>query len=350
MMKKIAVIGHYAFGKEYLDGQTVKTKILTQSLCEHFGEDAIRKADTHGWSKKPLQFMWQIWQTVKQTENVVMLPAHNGLRVIAPLLCAAKTFHRQCKLHYAVIGGWLPKFLGERPVLQRQLKNFEGIYVETQSMKHALEKQGFTNILVMPNCKELPILSPEELLCHHQEPYKLCTFSRVMKEKGIEDALEAVRAVNIASGRTVYALDIYGPVAQEQAAWFEELQKQFPEYVRYCGSVPFDQSVAVLKDYFALLCPTRFYTEGIPGTIIDAYAAGVPVISARWESFADVVEDQKTGYGFPFGEPESLCRKLTEIAAAPEMMISLKENCLRRAEEYAPQNAIGVIVKKIEGK
>ena len=113
-IKKVAVIGHFAFGLEYLDGQTVKTKILTQALCDHFGENEVLKADTHGWSQNPLKFMRKVWKTVSKAENIVILPAHNGLRVNAPLLAFQKLFFRSRKLHYVVIGGWLPVFLQKR--------------------------------------------------------------------------------------------------------------------------------------------------------------------------------------------------------------------------------------------
>ena len=43
--------------------------------------------------------------------------------------------------------------------------------------------------------------------------------------------------------------------------------------------------------------PTRFTTEGIPGSIIDSYYAGVPVLASKWNSFDDVIEDGKTGVG-----------------------------------------------------
>ena len=61
-----------------------------------------------------------------------------------------------------------------------------------------------------------------------------------------------------------------------------------------------------MKYYFALLFPTRFYTEGIPGTILDAYAAGIPVICSRWESCADVVDDGVTGITYPFEDMQML--------------------------------------------
>ena len=75
-------------------------------------------------------------------------------------------------------------------------------------MKSALEARGFENVFVMPNCKKLTVLSENELVYPQGVPYKLCTFSRVMREKGIEDAVKTVTAVNQSFGRTVFSLDI----------------------------------------------------------------------------------------------------------------------------------------------
>lgn len=346
-MKKIAVIGHFAFGKEYLDGQTVKTKVLAQVLCSHFGEDAVINLDTHGWSKNPLGFFRQVLTTAKQAKHVIILPAHNGLKVLVPLLSAgAKKYG--FKLHYAVVGGWLPKVLAQRPGLVKKLKQFTGIYVETGTMKKALERMDLANVELMFNCKDLQILTAEQLLVP-SIPYKLCTFSRVMQEKGMEDAIDIVRAVNENRGQTVYTLDIYGPVDPAQTQWFEDLKKSFPEYVRYMGAVPFDQSVQILKDYFALLFPTRFYTEGVPGTIIDAYAAGLPVVSAKWESFEDVIDDGKTGYGYEFGNKDAFFEILDQISHEPERITNLKMNCITKARDFTPERALEVLVKKLEG-
>ena len=52
----------------------------------------------------------------------------------------------------------------------------------------------------------------------------------------------------------------------------------------------------------------------IPGTVIDAYAAGVPVISAKWESFADLIRDGETGIGYPFGDENALEEILRDLA------------------------------------
>ncbi|MBQ8363831.1 MAG: glycosyltransferase, partial [Thermoguttaceae bacterium] len=240
-MRKVAVIGHFGFGREYLDGQTVKTKIVAQELERRFGETQVLKSDTHGGAKTLLKAPFHVFRALKRCENVVILPAHNGLRVIAPLLAFERRFFKNRKIHYAVIGGWLPEFLTKRPRLAKALKTFDGIYVETNVMKRALEAQGFANVWVMPNCKYLDALDESELVYPTSEPYKLCTFSRVMREKGIEDAVDAVKKVNERFGRTVYTLDIYGQVDPAQTEWFDALRKTFPDFVAYRGSVPFDK-------------------------------------------------------------------------------------------------------------
>lgn len=41
------------------------------------------------------------------------------------------------------------------------LKKINYIFVETESMKEQLESQGYDNVEVIPNCKELYILDAE---------------------------------------------------------------------------------------------------------------------------------------------------------------------------------------------
>ena len=346
-MIKASIIGHFGEGVNLTNGQTVKTKILTEALQKHFGQEQIEKIDTHGGLKTLLKAPLHILKALKTSSNVIMLPAHNGVRVYGRFLPFFKRFFKNRNIHYVVIGGWLPEFIKERKGLSKCLKKFNGIYVETNIMKNALEAQGFKNVFVMPNCKDLKALSEDELVYTTCEPYKLCTFSRVMKEKGIEDAVNAVVAINEQSERIVYTLDIYGQIDSSQTKWFEDLRKSFPEYVKYKGVVPFDKSVEVLKDYFALLFPTLFYTEGIPGTIIDAYAAGVPVISAKWESYADIVEDGVTGLCFSFFVKNELEKTLKYVLNSTEKINGMKKMCLERGNSYSSSTVIGNFVKHL---
>lgn len=339
---KIAVLGHFGVGLSMLNGQTVKTKNLVDGI-EKNTDIQVVKIDSHGWIKKPLALLRQIKMAFKECDIVIMLPAHNGVQVFSYILRYYKYFYQK-KIIYDVIGGWLPAFLTKKKLLSKTLKAFDGLWVETSTMKQALEAQGFENISVIPNFKELAPLAESELVYPTGAPYRLCTFSRVMKEKGIETAVEAVKSVNAQLGYTAYNLDIYGQVDVGQKEWFEDLQASFPDYVQYRGCVDSDRSVEVLKDYFALLFPTHFYTEGIPGTIIDAYAAGIPVISARWESFTDVVNQGSTGIGYEFDCKDSLVSILLAIEVDSAKIVDMKKKCLKKAEMYAPENVLRMVL------
>lgn len=341
-MKKLCVVGHFGYGENLLNGQTIKTKIVTEELQKQLGKDEVVTIDTHGGMKALPKIIVELKQAFQECSNIIIMPAHNGIKIFVPLCCFFQKIYER-RLHYVVIGGWLPKFLEGKKWLEKLLKNFYGIYVETVTMKQALEEKGFQNIYILPNFKPIKILSEDELVFPVDIPYKVCTFSRVMKEKGIEDAVEAIKRINEKYRKTIYELDIYGQIDEEQKQWFAELEEKFPAYVKYKGQVPYDQSTLVLKDYFVLLFPTRFYTEGIPGTILDAYAAGIPVVSSRWESFGDIIDDGETGIGYEWNNPADMEKVLIMLMQKPEIVNDMKRHCIKKAHEHEPQKVISNI-------
>ena len=48
--KTVCIIGHFGFAKNLLNGQTVKTKIITKELEKQLGKEEVLKIDT--WWKK----------------------------------------------------------------------------------------------------------------------------------------------------------------------------------------------------------------------------------------------------------------------------------------------------------
>lgn len=343
-MSKFAVIGVFDFKNLSTGGQPVKTRNLYQLLSEKYGTDGVAYIETYGWKKHPFKIIAAVRRAVKQSENVIMLPAHNGVKVFAPLLLRyAKG--TSVKLFYDVIGGWLPQKTESDPTLAAQLRRFNGIWVETSSMKNALERQGFSNVSIVPNFKFITPLTPEEL-SPLKKPYRLCTFSRVMKEKGIEDAIKAVTQVNDDFGETVFTLDIYGPVDENQTEWFDKLQTAFPQYLHYCGCVNSDKSVDVLKAYFALLFPTFYDGEGFAGTLIDAFSSGVPVIASDWKYNPEIVHEN-VGIIYPTGNIKALADILKTVATNPKVIIDKKPYCLQEAAKYSAAGVAETITEEL---
>lgn len=343
-MKKVILLGHFAFGKNEINGQTIKTKIISQALVDQLGASEVGLADTHGRWRFLMRLPLSIFKVLKNGQNIVMMPAYKGIHLITPLLvCLNVFFHRH--LHYVVIGGWLPDYARRFPLLRACLKRFNGIYVETSSMQKELDAQEFKNVYVMPNCKSLTIVPKEQLQHGQPAPYKLCTFSRVIKEKGIEDAVKAVNECNTRLGKTNFTLDIYGQI--EQKEWFDSLMRNQSETIRYKGIIPFNETTDVLKDYFALLFPTYYKGEAFAGTLIDALAAGIPTIASDWHSNPDLVIEGETGILFPTHDIDALIHILIEMSNHPERLLNMKEKCIIHAEKYKPENVIQVLIQKL---
>lgn len=67
-LKKVCVIGHFGCGKECLDGQTVKTKIVAEELINKLGEDKVSCIDTHGGAKATPKILLRCVSALKNHE------------------------------------------------------------------------------------------------------------------------------------------------------------------------------------------------------------------------------------------------------------------------------------------
>lgn len=346
-MKKAVIIGHFGFGYNYSNGQTIKTQNLYNALTNIYGDEQIKPVDTHGGITSLVKAPFILLKAFLQSKNIIILPAHRGLRVYVPIIWVYKKLFRNVRTHYAVIGGWLPSLLEKKEFLRISIKSIDYIYVETNTMKTSLESLSIKPV-VMPNFKTIKLNSAPFHVFTQDEPLPLCTFYRVMKQKGIEDAINAVSKVNEKEKKISYSLDIYGPIDPIEKEWFEELMAKQLEYIKYMGVVNQNQIVETLSKYFALLFPTRFYTEGVPGTIIDVYASGLPVIVSKWQSYKDNVEENVTGFAYEFGNTDEFELILNQILKNPSLFNSLRANCRQSATRYSVEEAIKILDERLK--
>ena len=345
-MKKAAILGHFAFGEDKANGQTIKTKIVSGALRREIGEEQVDCYDTMGGWAFLLKMPFVMLRMLRSHHNVIVMPAYKGVHLIAPLIVLLNIPFRR-KLHYVVIGGWLPEYVCKYPIMRMAVRKMDAVYVETRHMLDALAQEGYRNVRLMPNFKPVRIIGEKDIVCHDTPPLPLCTFSRVMKEKGIEDAILAVRKCNETLHCKAFRLDIYGLVQQGQEQWFEQLMSRQPDEIHYGGIVPFDKSPEVLKNYYALLFPTHFWTEGFAGTLIDAMAAGVPPIASSCPSNQEIIDDGTTGLLYAFDDSDQLTERLIACASHPEMINEMRHACLAKANEYLPENVIKVLAKEL---
>lgn len=343
-MNGIAVLGHFAYGQNKVNGQTIKTQEVTQALREHFTANHVHTIDTCGGWRFLLKLPFVAARTLSRHRHVVMMPAQRGIFTIVPIFLLLNMFFRRT-IHYVVIGGWLPAYARRSSFLRSLLRDLDHIYVETLMMKRAMDAMSFTNTYVMPNCKNLDIADDNAHNVQATPPYLLCTFSRVTKEKGIEDAISAVNDCNRRLGKVTFHLHIYGQI--EQPTWFHNLMAGQSSEIQYKGLIAYNKSTQVLKQYLALLFPTFYHGEAFAGTLIDAMAAGLPVIASDWHANSELVLPDRTGILFPAHSVEALTEILLKVSQQPMTLNMMRRHCLKRAHNYLPETALRPLFNNI---
>ena len=346
-MKKIAIIGHFGGNRDFLDGQTVKTKILYDELTKETDWN-IQKIDTYWKNKRPVKLLASTIGALICKKDVIVLLSGNGMKMLFPILSFFARFWH-VRVFHDVIGGNLDKYVVKIPKFKGYLRSFHVNWVETETLRKRLSESEIDNCEVIPNFKRLNIIDEKNAVVPRNEPYAFCTFSRVMKEKGIESAIEAIEKINRAHGRTVCRLDIYGVADPSYKERFEQVLEKSTDAIHYCGVVPYSKSVEVIAKYYALLFPTFWDGEGFPGTIVDAFFFFLLVIASDWNSNGEIIDDGKNGLLYPGKIAESLDEAIAYLIDRSDRMIDIKKQCILDAEKYQPDEYIKQIVRELEG-
>lgn len=345
-MKKICIVGHFNFKGELSGGQTIKTHIISDAIKNNTNNQVkIFKIDTANWKRKNILLMFKILLNFFRCKDVIFLPAQNGIKVFLPLFTVLKILFK-VKLHYIVTGAWLANLVKRKHKYVNLLKKIDYIYVQTSVLKNSLCDIGICkNLVLMPNFKHFDKIN-EVFKKDYSYPFKLCVLSRIEEKKGILEAIEVVSKLNESLLEPKCELDIYGPVKKEfEDDFYMSLKKT--NCVKYLGNLHYSKINSVLKNYNLLLFPTKYFTEGLPGTIIDAYSSGVPVLASRWASSSEFIIENKTGLTYEFDNRDDFANKLHYLISKPELIKTMKKYCLNEAQKYHEVNVIKILLQNI---
>lgn len=346
-MNKIALFG--AVGKSITtSGQIIRTRILYSALCNRYGENNVVLIDTCNIKYNVFGIIIGVLKYLFYCNSAVFILSRNGIRFLWPFIYYSSNILNK-KSYNNVVGGNLNEFLIKNHRYIKYMNGFSINWVQLAKQKEILSKMGINNIEVLPNSKPLNILAESQVVVKNNDlPYKLCTFSRISEAKGIELAIQVVDKINSDVGKLLVTLDIYGKPDSDYEDRFTQIMSNASKAIKYYGIVPFDQSTNVLKKYFLLLFPTTFYGEGFPGTILDAYAAGLPVIASSWKFNAELVVEGKTGFIYDYKKPEKLYQTIMKAVLIASEVNNMRINCIKEAYKYTPEKVMPIIFNRID--
>lgn len=146
----------------------------------------------------------------------------------------------------------------------------------------------------------------------------------VNQRKGIKELLEVAKVIHCEN----INFNIVGTGNEA----FPELFKPYEPYVNYLGYVSFATLLEQLKSNHVFVFPTM--GEGFGLVLLEAMAAGMPVITTPNCGGPDIVEDGVNGFIVPVCDNSALIEKLRWMKAHPTEMKIMSRNAISTAKTY----------------
>lgn len=335
---RIGIIGRT--DSSLVDGQTIKTRTLLQTLKKWYPDACFSVADLSHYKKHPIKSLIGIIKCLKNSDHVFILLSTGGRRVVFPVVCVLNRVLKK-RIYHDVIGGMLAKQAAVSPKLRKQIASFDRNWVESKKMVDDLLAIGVSNAEYLPNFKTNAILSIRQVASYQRmrgNYFRFCMLSRVSREKGVSDAILAIQK----TGYSRISLDIYGPIEEGYKEEFQNLLASCKN-VKYCGVIDSSQTVETIAPYFALLFPTFWKGEGFPGTLIDAFDAGLPVVATKWGMNEELIEDGVNGYLFDPGDVDALSSRIVWMVTNFKKVDAMRGTCLSIASRFTTEKAMQII-------
>jgi colanic acid/amylovoran biosynthesis glycosyltransferase len=149
---------------------------------------------------------------------------------------------------------------------------------------------------------------------HGPSPFRIVMVARLAAEKGQFVLLDALAELRQQGYDVVVDLVGSGPARSELER--QVLDRHIGEYVTFHGSQP-PATVASLLEAADVFCLPSF-AEGLPVSIMEAMAIGIPVIATAINGTPELVEHGRTGQLVIAGRSHDVAEAVQELIKNPE--------------------------------
>jgi len=194
---------------------------------------------------------------------------------------------------------------------------------------------GVTTLGILPN-RPKPIV-----------PWVIGVVALFRPRKGLE---MLIRAASIVSREHSIRLLLVGPFETEN--YKRRIRKLASEllidtFVEWIGFT--DDVNAQLRRMDIFVLPSLF-GEGMPMVILEAMAAGVPVVATNVEGVPEVISSRDVGRIVPPGSPEALSAAIMAILADETDWVKIRENAYKRQQKFFSDRSMAMRVAQVYRK
>lgn len=302
-MKKILYIATTADNRNRLDGETIKCRLLRDYLYD-INDIKVVSVDTDNWKKHVFKLVFMIIFYFFQCDDIVVSSADKGANIVLNFFRKIRT---KKNIYYFVIGGSLSRNIKEKGWNINTYKKIKKIFVEANTLKKDLKDLGIENVDVLNNFRKVKKFKNNY---KKSDKIKFVYFGRVIKEKGIEEAIKLINRLN--NEEIICSLDIYGQCKEE---YLNIIEKQFNDSIKFHGEIKPDckTEYEILSQYDIFIFPTEYPGECLPGALIDCYISGLAVIASNWKYAHEYILDNENGIIFEYGNYEDMYQKTLKL-------------------------------------
>ncbi|MCH5239887.1 MAG: glycosyltransferase family 4 protein [Muribaculaceae bacterium] len=164
----------------------------------------------------------------------------------------------------------------------------------------------------------------------NNRPLKIIFTARMLKEKGVEDLIAAAEILREKYEEEVEFILCGGLSSNPHALTQEDMERltdgKYIKWLGHCDNIP------ELLSEADIMCFPSFYREGVPKSLLEASAAGLPIVTTDSVGCRDTVEEGKNGFIVPPHSPAEIANALENLIENPNLRRKMGGYSRKKAE------------------
>jgi len=277
-----------------------------------------------------------VWNCISKRPNLVYvhLGSNASLYRESIFIFLAKLFGKKVITHFHAgdVDNYYPfqRKIGQKFIQTALRLSDSFIAVSQESAKQLRDITQSQNISVITNAIDTSVFNGNKKSLTDErsdDAVRLLFVGAVGKLKGEKDLIKALALLR--DNKPNLKISFLGYGAENLKDYCERFE--VGDLVEYLGAVPMNERIEFFRRSDIFVLPT--YAEAMPMSVIEAMAAGLPVISTRVGGIPELIEDGVDGILFAPGDVGALAEKISFLLNNKDTRIKIGKKAKQKARE-----------------
>ncbi|MFD1562787.1 glycosyltransferase [Haloarchaeobius amylolyticus] len=263
----------------------------------------VNKNAIHYWTQAEiLRYSWKAYQKSRELirhTNYDLVHAWFGVPsgIIANLLGIPYIV----ALRGSDVPGYNERFSWQyvvlKPLIRKVWQDAESVIANSQGLRELALETSDVLIDVIPNGVSVDEFNPEY---HNRDTLHILCVSRLIERKGVDDLIKAVDDLDV-------KLTIVGDGEQAEALQDLAVDLGIEERITFTGYIPHDEINEYYETADLFVLPSK--NEGMSNTVLEAMAAGLPIITTNTGGTEELIHGN--GMVVPPEDPDAISEAIS---------------------------------------